>query len=207
MLVVTVARALALEVVTLHATSEALALAHGDDVDLLAGLEDLDRDLLPDDVVADRVEPQLHHLGPRLDACCLEVPCLWTVEPVGLLRPPGDLEGGVAIGLRRLDLDDPQGRDLDGRDRDGPVLLVPDLGHAGLLADDRLRCHDVTFLAGCRRLRRHANAPLGGSRAERSTGVARCPSTWRLPGTSAVGRLHHAGARELTRSEEQGLSP
>ena len=40
-----------------------------------------------------------------------------------------------------LDLHHPQGRDLEHRHRDGAVVLVPDLGHADLLADDRLGRH------------------------------------------------------------------
>src|SRR5205807_6752930 len=53
----------------------------------------------------------------------------------------GHLDSRVAVALGRLDLHDPGGGDLDDGDRDGPVLVVPDLGHADLLTDDRLGCH------------------------------------------------------------------
>src|SRR5439155_7757907 len=43
------------------------------------------------------------------------------------------------------------GSHAHGGDRHGPVLVVPDLGHADLFADDRLLCH----------LSLHANASLG----------------------------------------------
>src|SRR5437016_9173478 len=59
--------------------------------------------------------------------------------------PVRDLQRGVAVTLGRLDLDDPGGRDLDDGDRDGAVLVVPDLRHADLLADDRLGCHLRAF--------------------------------------------------------------
>ena len=51
-LVVTVGRALAREVVALHAAGEALALGHGGGVDHLALLQGVDQDLLADRVAA-----------------------------------------------------------------------------------------------------------------------------------------------------------
>ena len=66
-LVVAVRRALALEVVPLHAAGEALALGDRGDVDLLAGGEDRGVDLLADRVAARVVEAQLDEAPSGLD--------------------------------------------------------------------------------------------------------------------------------------------
>ena len=50
---------------------------------------------------------------------------------------PGHLQRRVALTLRRLDLHHPHRRDPHHRHRHRTVLLIPDLGHAYLLADDR----------------------------------------------------------------------
>ena len=82
-------------------------------------------------------------LQPADVARALEVAGLGAVDPAGLLDAVGDLEGAVAVGLRGLHLHDPQGRDAHDRDRDDAVLVVPDLGHADLLADKCLGGHVV----------------------------------------------------------------
>ena len=71
-LVVTVAGALALEVVTLHAAGEALATADGGDVDLRAFGDHVDRDLLADLVAVDVVEAQLDQAPAGLTAALLK---------------------------------------------------------------------------------------------------------------------------------------
>src|SRR5690606_23802989 len=113
LLVVAVRRALAAEAVALHAAGEALAAADRGDVDELALLERLDGDLLADRVAAHVLEPQLDELGARRDAGLREVPRLGAVELARVLRAEGDLQGAVPVGLRRLDLHDAAGRDLD----------------------------------------------------------------------------------------------
>src|SRR3546814_12895675 len=56
----------------------------------------------------------------------------------GLLRSEGDLEGGVAVVLVCLDLHDAAGLDPEDGHGDDAVVVIPDLGHAYLLADDCL---------------------------------------------------------------------
>ena len=73
-LVVAVAGALALEVVALHRAGEALALADGRDVDLRAGGEDVDLDLLADLEAVDRLEAQLDEPLAGVDRRLGEVP-------------------------------------------------------------------------------------------------------------------------------------
>src|SRR5690606_2064015 len=70
----TVTRAHALEVVALHDTGEALALGGADDVDELAGFEDLDRDLLPEFIGVGVGGAHLGEVAARRDAGLLEVP-------------------------------------------------------------------------------------------------------------------------------------
>ena len=102
----------------------------------------------------------------------LELPDAGTIEIAGAAAPL---------------VHDTQGRDSEDRHRDGAVLFVPDLCHADLLADNRLRCHDATFLdwvsadsAGTQTLR--------PGNPERSARLVRLgvPASGRLPSTSAV---------------------
>ena len=158
-LVVAVAAALALEVVALHAAGEPLALRRRDRVDVLAGLEDRDGQLLAHLVGADVGEAQLDEPAPRGDAHLVEVTPLGHRERRRALRPVGHLERGVAVGVLGLHLDDAQRGDLDHGHRDGTVLVVPDLGHPHLLAHDGLRRH--CSLSVWRGPRPHTDAPLG----------------------------------------------
>ena len=70
-----------------------------------------------------------------------EVALLGLVQSPGPAHAPGDLEGRVTLVLGGLNPHDPHRRDSEHRDRYGTVLLIPDLGHADLLADDRLGGH------------------------------------------------------------------
>ena len=139
-LVVTVAGALAGEVVTLHAAGEALATADRGDVDLLALDQGVDLDLLADLEAVDRVETQFDDPAARLDTRLGEVTRLGLGE---LLRIPvavGDLQRGVAVALGGLHLDD--ARRLDAEHGDGNDLVVhPHLAHGDFLANDRFQCH------------------------------------------------------------------
>ena len=139
--VVAVRRTLAFEVVPLHAAGEALALGDRDGVDALAGLPEVSRDLLAHAVVGHVVEPELDERATRVDTRLGVVPRLGLGQGRVAPEPPGHLQCRVTVGLRRLDLDHAHGRDLEHRHRNGAVLVVPDLGHADLLADDRLACH------------------------------------------------------------------
>ena len=79
-----VAGPLAGEAVALHGAGEALALADGGDVDELAGLEQVDLELLADLVAVDVVEAQLDQPGAGRDAGLGEVAGLGLGE---LARP------------------------------------------------------------------------------------------------------------------------
>src|SRR3954466_5634585 len=68
-----VARAEALEVVTLHAPRRALALAGADDIDLRPGLEDLRRDLLAERELACGRRTQLSDVPTGRDTGLLEM--------------------------------------------------------------------------------------------------------------------------------------
>ena len=109
----------------------------------------------PDRVVGHVVEAQLDEPRPRVDARLLEVTGLGLGELGGLGRAEGDLEGGVAVALIGLHLDDAAGLDTDHGDGDDAVLVVPHLGHADLLADDCLCRHDDFCLS----LRRNEGGP------------------------------------------------
>ena len=157
MLVVAVRRALTREVVAFHRACEAAAAAHGGDVDAIAHAQDVGFDLLPDRVPADLVDAELDQPPAGGDARLGEVARLGLGEAALLHLPVGDLQGAVPVVVEGLDHHHAAGRDLDDGDRDGAVLVVPDLRHADLFADDRLGCH-APF---------HAKAPHGRSPAER----------------------------------------
>ena len=72
------------------------------------------------------------------DASLLEVARggLFTLR--GSICAVGDLDGVVAVGLGGADLGDDVRRDLDDGDGDELVVLVPDLGHAELRAEQAL---------------------------------------------------------------------
>src|SRR5690554_4286937 len=92
------------EVVTLHDTGETLALAGADDVDLGAGLKNVDRELLAERVLADIRCTHLSEVAARCYARLLEVTggrlvCLARVD-----LAVGDLDRAVAIDLGRANL-------------------------------------------------------------------------------------------------------
>ena len=96
-LVVAVAGALALEVVSLHGAGEALAAADRRDVDLRAGGDDVDGDLLADLVAVDGVDAELDEPLAGIDGDLAEVAGLGLVELLGVVVAVGDLEGAVAV--------------------------------------------------------------------------------------------------------------
>ncbi len=126
---------------TLHCAGEAFATADRSDINEFALLKDLCGDLLANGEVADIVEPQLNEGWARLNARLVEVPSLGHGELSGILHALRDLDGAVAVGIRCLDLNDTARGHAQNGDRDDSVLLVPDLRHADLFADDRLGGH------------------------------------------------------------------
>ena len=192
-LVVTVAGALALEVVTLHAAGEALATADGSDVDPLTLDHGVDLDLLADLEAVDRVEAQLDDATTGLDARLGEVAGLRLGELLRILVAKGDLECRVTVAFGGLHLDD-AGR-LDAEHGDGHDLVVhPHLAHGDFLANDRFQCHigslfGQTRFPGHRSYTQMLRRPYG----RRSTGFSSCcevpPSThfWGRTQTSVGG--------------------
>ena len=176
-LVVAVRGALALEVVALHGAGEALALGHGGHVDPLAGLEQVGGELLADRVVADVVEAELDELHAGIDAGLVVVARDRLGQLAGVALAVGDLQCAVAVVLGRLHLHDANRLDAQHRDRDDVVVVVPDLCHADLFADECLFRH-----GGCLSLEgpgvercecaAHANAPH--RQAARRSGLRLC---------------------------------
>jgi hypothetical protein len=90
------------------------------------------------------VGPALAEDAEGLPAVLLEVAHHGLVEPGVALAAvlegqllEAQLEGGVAVlAVLRLDLDDLAGADLDDRHRLDVAVLVPDLRHADLAADE-----------------------------------------------------------------------
>src|SRR5690606_31540131 len=128
----------AVEAVALHDTRGALALARAGDVDLLAGLEDVGGDLLAEFVLGGVVGAQFDEVAARRDAGLLEVTRARLVHLARVDLPEPELHGGVAVLLRAADLGDDARPGLDDGHRNDPALIVEDLGHAELLAQDAL---------------------------------------------------------------------
>src|SRR5687767_8763892 len=141
LLVIAVRCALALEAMAFHGAGESLASAHAGDIDEVTRLEDVDSDLLTHGVSRDVVDAQFDQLRTGGNARLFEVAGFRFVQLAQFFVPEGDLQGAVAIGVGRLDLHDATGRDLYHCHGDDAVVLVPNLGHADLEADDRLLCH------------------------------------------------------------------
>src|SRR5215471_4546995 len=132
-----VAGAEAGEPVALHHAGEALALAHGGHVDQLALRQEVGADLLADLVAAHVVEAELDEADTGVDVGFGVLPGDGLGELRGLLRPEGDLQRAVSVALVRLDLDHAARAHAQDGDGDDPVVVVPHLRHADLLADDR----------------------------------------------------------------------
>jgi hypothetical protein len=141
----TVAVAHAGEVVALHDTGVALAAARAGDVDEVTRAEGRDGDRRAE--LGELVAVGHAELGDRtrgLDPGLAEV----AGERTGraLRRAIGDLDGGVAVRLGRLDLRHRvRGRVHDG-DGDDPSLVVEHLGHAELGPEDPSGAHVVDLL-------------------------------------------------------------
>src|SRR5690606_9740444 len=126
-----VGRGHAREVPALHDAGGAAALGRCGDVDLLAGREGLDGDVL---TVGLEVA-KLDEVPLRPHAGLLEVPGERLVHRLLLLLEPAELDGGVAVRGRCLALHHGARTGQQDRDRNEPVAL-PDLGHAHFGAED-----------------------------------------------------------------------
>src|SRR6266550_4389983 len=123
------------EVVPLDRALEALADADPGDLHLVPGLERLDGHRLADHGF--RGSAELDEVPVRLDAVLLQVPELALRELPLRDRVERELDGLVAVLLRRLHLDDRTRARLDhGHWRDDPGLRVEDLRHSHLFAQD-----------------------------------------------------------------------
>ena len=131
-------RALTLEVVALHRPGEALALADRGDVDTLAGVEEVGAEHLAHFEAREVVDAQLGEMLHRRCVGLLQVTELGLREPLRQRGTEGELDRGVAVALRGLQLDDATRPGFDHRHRDDTVLVVPDLGHAELAPEDAL---------------------------------------------------------------------
>src|SRR4051794_4474041 len=182
LLVVAVPPALALEVVPLHATGEALAFADGGDVDLLTGCQQVDLQFLAHREGAGVIDPQLDQANARLDTGLGEVPQLRLGEALVLLGAVGHLERGVPVVLRSLDLDDAKRRDPKHGDGDEAILVIPHLGHADFLADDCFAGHSFVLREYTRTLR--SGRPERSARSVVPTGSPPAYSSGGRPRTS-----------------------
>src|SRR5690606_12133530 len=139
----------ALEVVALHDTRGALALAGADDVDQLTGLEDaVDRELLAQVVVSGIRRADLGDVTTRRDAGCLEVSGQGLVDLAGVDLAVGDLNGLLAVRLGRAELGHHVGCQFDHGDGNELAGLRPHLSHAELGAEHALGnlCVDVNHV-------------------------------------------------------------
>jgi hypothetical protein len=124
--------------VALDRALEALADADARDLDLVAGLEDLDRHALalgrPVDAAA-----ELDELAVRTDLELREVPELALRELAVYDGVERELHGVIAVSVRELHLHDRAWTGLDHGDRrDSTRLRIEDLGHAELSAENSL---------------------------------------------------------------------
>jgi hypothetical protein len=108
-------------------------------VDQLTGLEGGDRDLLAEGVVTGVGGPQLDQVAARGDPGALEVALHRLVDLARVDLAVADLDGGIPVGVA-ADLGDHVGTDLDDGHGNQPVVGVPHLGHAELLAQHTLHC-------------------------------------------------------------------
>src|SRR4051794_39707022 len=124
------------EVVALDRALEALALRDAGDLDLLAGLERLDRDGLPDGQLAGLVA-ELDHVLHRRRVGLAEVAELGLAQVLLARRAERELDGLVAVAVERADAGHGTGPGLEHRDALDAPVLEEQLGHPELLGEDR----------------------------------------------------------------------
>jgi hypothetical protein len=135
--------ALALESVPLHGAGEALALGGAGDVDVAAVAEDLGRQFLADLVLRRRglvVESQFGQVPARVDSGGVELTGDRLIDLARADLAVGQLDGAVPVAFGGADPGDDVRPRLDDGDRYDAVVLVEDLGHAQLRAEDSLAC-------------------------------------------------------------------
>ena len=103
-----------------------------------ARVEHVRTELLADLVAVESVGAQLDEVPARGDVGRLEVAGDRLGDLARVDLPVGELDGGVAVLLLRADLGDDARPGLDDGHRNDPVVLVEDLGHAELLAQNAL---------------------------------------------------------------------
>src|SRR5262249_21579706 len=135
------------EGVALDDALEPLALAHADDVDGVAGGEEVDGDLVPDLQLGAVLDEELPEDAAGRQPRLVEVALHGLGDPLDLaVLHEAELYRGVAVLLLRLALDDHARPRLDDGDGDRPPVLGVDLGHAYMLADD---CDDRHCYFAC----------------------------------------------------------
>src|SRR3954454_25355199 len=124
------------EVVALDGALEALALRDAGDLDLVAGLEGLDRDGLPDGELAGLVT-ELDEVLHRRRVGLAQVAELGLREVLLARRAERELDGLVAVAVERADPGHRTGARLEHRDALDAPVLEEELRHAELLGEDR----------------------------------------------------------------------
>src|SRR5262245_3818932 len=128
------------ELVALDDARESAALRHALHVHVLALLEDRDRQALPDLVGGLRVSAiigaELAHVARRRQVALRELPEHRARETKFLVGAEAELDRGVAVLVRRAHLGHRARPGLNDRDGKDVALLVEQLGHADLLANE-----------------------------------------------------------------------
>ena len=138
---VTVACALAIEVVTLHSTCESLTAAYCSDVYFFACCENVCTKFLSDFKTINRVETQFDNTSTWFNICCSEVTLFGLTQFAGGFLSVCNLQSGVSVAVICFDLNDAHRLDAQNCDRDDALVISPHLCHADFLADDRFLCH------------------------------------------------------------------
>jgi hypothetical protein len=132
----------AVEPVALDAAGEAAAFADAGDVQMVAFLEDLRPDPFAHAMLAGIVHPELPQIA--------QVTLALQMASHGLVHVPrcaeAELNGAIAVPLLRLDLGDQAGSRLDDGGAAQPALLVEELDHPQLAAQQPFD-HSLTSMS------------------------------------------------------------
>src|SRR4051812_36951822 len=146
------------EVVALDRALEALALRDAGDLDLLAGLEGLDRDGLTDGQLAGLVA-ELDDVLHRRRVGLAQMPELGLGDVLLAYRAERELDGLVAVAVERADPGDGTRAGLEHGDALDAPVLEEQLRHPELLGEDRR--HGQCLLPRARVPARGSPAPTG----------------------------------------------
>ena len=134
--------------VALDDAGEALAVRRRRHVDLLADLEDVHPDRRPLEVREPRSATRNSlSIVPASTPALAKWPAAGLLTRLGAALAEGDLHGGIAVGVRRLDLGDAVVRHVHDGHRDGVAIVGEDAGHADLAADES-ETHVLPFCLG-----------------------------------------------------------